>query len=110
MPVISGRVTGDSNGIFGSDFTMASNVHKQFNGSFSSAIPAFTAALSKAEFKDAEDLSGGYSLDQNATVGPTTLNLPLVNDSGKKIVISGTLNPHLDKAYSVGGSGKWHSS
>ncbi|TRX92292.1 hypothetical protein FHL15_006907 [Xylaria flabelliformis] len=110
MPVASGLVTADSNGNFTSDFTLESSVHKQFNGSFSSATPAFTASLSKAEFKDANDMSGGYSLDQNATIGPTTLNIPLVNDSGKKIVISGTLNPHLDKAYNVKGLGKWHSS
>ncbi|KAM3433132.1 hypothetical protein MY4824_006187 [Beauveria thailandica] len=105
----SGYIRGDGNGNFASRFTLLNGVVKNLDGKFSSAVPKFTATVSKVQFNNDGDLSGTYDVDDNATVGPNLINLPLTGDSAK-ILITGDVNPYLPKAYTVEGSGTWSSS
>lgn len=106
----SGYIKGDGNGSFSSSFTLSNDVEKKFNGQFSSAIPKFTSNVAIVDFNNISDLSDDYEINENATVGPTTVNLPLINSSQVKITITGKINPFLPKAYTVTGFREWHSS
>ncbi|KAJ5239539.1 hypothetical protein N7468_004158 [Penicillium chermesinum] len=106
----SGFFKGDGNGNFWSTFILPSNgVSKSFNGKFSSAVPKFICTLAQVEFDKESALEGDYAFGENATIGPTTINLPLAEGIGS-VSITGKLTVHLPKAYTATGPGHWDSS
>ncbi|KAJ5233335.1 uncharacterized protein N7469_005101 [Penicillium citrinum] len=106
---VSGFIRDDGNGNFSSIFVLQNGLTKLFNGRFSSGLPSFAASVSQTEYSSVGDLEGDYEIGDNATVGPTTLNLPLAKGKDS-ITITDKIVPSLPKAYYATGSGQCHSS
>lgn len=104
---LDGYIEGEGGRNFRASFLHSGGLVQNFHGRFSSAIPEFRAISAKLESDGVQGLHGNYEIDKNATIGPTTVNLPLVNNHGRKALITGTVDPSLPQAYSVTGSGTW---
>lgn len=112
MSTASGTIRGDGNGNFQAEFTLPHGMKKTFEGKIHNTLPPFNAKTCQVVYSDLKDLSGSLVFGSDASVGPTTINLPLEgeDDSGSIITISGQLDLSLPTSYDAFGSGYWSSS
>lgn len=106
---VSGFIRDNGNRNFSSIFVLQNSFTKLFNSRFLSGLPSFAASVSQTEYSSVGDLKRGYKIGDNATVGPTILNLSLAKGKDS-ITITDKIVPSLPKAYYATGSGQCHSS
>lgn len=106
----SGTMTTDGHGNFVFDLALNDGIHSYFSGRFTLAVPAFAASV-VMEFSGRDVLGGTYIIKAGSTVGKSTINIELTDDSGHRITITGGLtSPLLEREEHVMGVGSWAMS
>jgi hypothetical protein len=110
--VAPGTISGDGNGNLSGTFTQISTgLTKLLTGSISSSVPAFLVVVATLHYDTEDQFTGTYDIGLNATIGQTSVSIPLVNASGQKMEITGNIKPpYLTTAYAVTGSIRWSST
>jgi hypothetical protein len=59
-------------------------------------------------YDDIKDLTGSYAIQAGSVVGIKNINLRLINEGGKELIILANLRPSVDTSTPVTGNGSWN--